>query len=190
MIMKIENFAELSAQEQRAFADALIKTINSEHTFSSEIDFEITDVEADELTGNLWIGAIHKEDTYIEVVRQAHWQAADEDEAYSAEDPEYYDSIYNDAKASFKTMESVIEGYKVSLSIDDVDEVDTVDTTADDISHEDSGIGSYEYWGESGYDSNEYVEVDGTITVACECAVTFTVEPVSEAPATEEIDEE
>jgi hypothetical protein len=47
----IENFAALSAQEQRTFAEALIKTINSESIFSSEVNFEITAVEAEEMSG-------------------------------------------------------------------------------------------------------------------------------------------
>ena len=186
----IENFAALSAQEQRTFAESLIKTINSESIFSSEVDFEITGIEADDMTGGLIIEVDHTDS--VDVPRAASWTAADEDEAYSdpGYDADYFNSIYDDAKKAFKTLEAVIEGYKVSLDISDVDEDDTVEVEVDSSSAEDSGIGSYEYWGSSGYDSHSYVEVEGTITKACTCGLTFYVEPADETSAIEETDED
>jgi hypothetical protein len=173
----IENFAALSAQEQRTFAEALIKTINSESIFSSEVNFEITAVEAEEMSGGLWIEASNADP--VDVAREASWQAADEDEASydPGYDADYTGTIFDDIKSSFKTMEATIEGYRVSLDITDVDEDETIEVEVDRISHEDSGIGHYEYWGDVGYDSHPYVEVEGTIIKACTCQLAFFVEP-------------
>jgi hypothetical protein len=68
------------------------------------------------------------------------------------------------------------------LEIDDVDEVETVEVEVDSISHEDAGIGHYEYWGEVGYDSRPYVEVEGTIVKACDCALSLYVEVADTTP--------
>jgi len=178
----IENFAALSAQEQRDFANSLIETINSESIFSSEVDFEITEVEADELDGSLMIKVSHT-DT-IEVSRKATWQAADEEDASSdpGYDADYEESIYTDAEESFKTLSAVIDDYKVSLDIADIDETDTIDIEIDNIDHEDSGYGDYEYWGMRGHDSRPFVVVQGTIVKACECSLAFFVEVAEDVP--------
>jgi hypothetical protein len=181
----IENFAELSEKEQREFAEAFIKTINSEHTFTAEVDFVVDDVEADDITGGLWIGVSHTDAFAVE--REATWQAADEDEANSTpDDPEYECSIYDDIKSCFKTLSTEIDGYEVSLDISEVDEDLIEDVTVNDISYEDSGIGSYEYWGDIGYDSQPYVEVTGVLTTSCSCAGTFFVEAAGIIGADEE----
>ncbi len=181
----IENFAELSEQEQRAFAEALMKTINSEHTFTSESDFKVTSIEADDMSGGLFIEVTNTEP--IEVGCKATWQAADEDDAYSEPDDinvKYEIDVYDAVESTFKTKEAVIEGYEVSLhEVYDVDEK-FVDVEIDDISDEDSGIGSYEYFGFTGYDSNEYVEAKGTILYECTCMIIFSVEPADEPVST------
>lgn len=173
----IENFAELSAQEQQKFADALIKTINSEKTFISEVDFKITEVGADELSGDLFI-SVSLTDT-IEVPREARWQASDEETAKDdpGRDADYAESIYDDVKKAFKALSTVIDDYEVRVEIDDVDEEDTLEVEVDNYTHEDSGIGRYEYGDEIGYDSHPYVEVEGTITKECSCYLTFCVSP-------------
>ncbi len=185
----IENFAALSVQEQRTFAESLLKMINSENIFSSDTLFEIIEVEADELDGSLRIDVSHTDD--IEIVREATWQAASEEDA--SDDPgydaDYSDSIFKDAESAFNTLETIIDGYKVSLSIGDVDENETVDIDVSDISAEDAGIGHYEYWGRHEYDSRPYVEVEGTITKACTCTLAFFVEPVDEPAVAEEPEE-
>jgi hypothetical protein len=185
----IENFVVLPAKEQLEFAAKLLETINSKNLFSDNTNFEIISVEADELTGGLWIEVSHTNP--IEVSREATWTCDTEDSAESdpGYDADYYDLIFEDAKKAFKTLSAEVDGYKVSLELHDVDEGDTVSVKADNISHEDSGIGGYEYWGHRGYDSNPYVEVSGTIVKACECAIAFSVEPidtVAEEPAVEE----
>lgn len=161
----IENFAEVSFEEQKKFAEALVKTINSEGTFTDQVNFKVTGVEADEMTGGLII-ELDPEDT-IEVEREATWTCADRDEARRPEDPDFTDLLSNDVKKAFKTLAVELEGYSVTLSVDDVDEGETVDVEVEDISDEDGGIGSYEYWGSTGYDSDPYCEVEGTIVKAC-----------------------
>lgn len=181
----IENFAELSAQEQRAFAEALIKTINTEHLFTSEVDFKITEIEAVGITGSLEITAEH--DGTIEIRRKATWQAIDSEDAEidPGYDADYEQSIYTDTERAFKTLSTTIDGYTVSLTVDDVDDDEAGSVEIDNISNEDSGIGSYEYWGDTGYDSNEYVEVKGTIIKDVKCFLTFWVEPADEPIAAE-----
>jgi hypothetical protein len=180
----IENFAELSFEEQKKFAEALVETINSECTFTDQVDFKVTKVEANEMTGGLVIDLEH-EDT-IEVERDATWQCSSRDDVEDTpDDPDYAEHIMDDIESAFKTLAAELEGYSITLQVDYWDEVDTVDVKADYVSDEDSGIGRYEFWGEIGYDSHPYCEVTGTITQACavdcslhvEAADHFEVEP-------------
>ena len=57
----------------------------------------------------------------------------------------------------------------------------------DDYSYEDSGVGWYEYGSEVGYDSDPYIQVEGTIVRGCDCALSLYVEPIDEPV---EVDEE
>lgn len=186
----IENFAELSFEEQKKFAEALVKTINSENIFTGETDFKVSGVEVDELSGNLIIIIDH--DDLIEVRREATWTCSSADDV--ADDPgfeaDYNNFLFEDTKKAFKTLSTEIEGYKVSLEVDDVDEDETIEVEVDNYSGEDSGIGSYEYWGETGYDSHPYIEVEGTIIKACSCALSLYVEPVGESTVEPEIEED
>lgn len=174
---RIENFAVIPAKDQIAFATALLKTINSEKIFHNEVQFEILGVEPDDLTGGLTIDISHSDP--IKVYRDASWTCAREEEA--SEDPgydaDYADYIVDDAKKVFKTLETVIEGYKVTLEFVDVDAGETFDVEVENISHEDDGIGSYDYWGYSGYDSRPYIQVEGVIGKECDCALALFVEP-------------
>ena len=176
----IENFAALSEKEQREFAEALIKTINSESTFTNDTNFVIIDVEASELTGNLEIDIDHEKP--IEVRREATWTCASEEDMRDdpGYDADYDDSIFDDAKKALKTFSAIIDGYKVSLVFHDVDEEETVDVEVDSYSHEDNGIGDYEFWGQTGHDSQPYVEVFGTITKACNYVLSLHVEPADD----------
>lgn len=185
----IENFSVLSEEEQRDFAEALVKTINSERTFTDEADFKVSAVEADETTGDLIIELEH--DELISIAREATWTCGDEDEVHSdpGYDADYSDSIYEDVKKAFKTMTTEIEGYAVELDIADVDEEETVEVEVDGYSHEDAGIGHYEYWGYRGYDSEPYIEVEGTLVKACSCALALIV-GAAEQPAEEPAEEQ
>lgn len=174
----IENFAELPEQEQKDFAAAIIKTINTENIFTSEVDFKIHGVEVDDFDGSLMI---HTQTSKpLEVAREATWSCANEDEI--DDDPGYdanfVNSIYDDVQSALKTLSTELEGYKISVDISDTGEEKTVEVNAEHYSHEDGGIGWYEYWGHDEYDSHPYVEVEGTIVKACICYITFTVEPV------------
>ena len=185
----IENFAALSEQEQQKFAATLLKTINSKKTFVDNNSFKIDRVEADEFTGGLIIEISHTES--IDVVRPATWSANDTEDVNDApEYPDYINNILEDVKAAFKTTETIINGYKVSLEIVDVDETDTVDIEVDSYEDADDGIGSYEYWGVRGYDSDPYISVEGTIVKACDCTLALYVDPVDAVDPVTPVDPE
>ena len=188
--MVIENFAELSFEEQKKFADALVKTINSERIFTDDTNFELDNVEVDELTGGLVLSVSHPDP--IKVSREATWTCGTKEEV--SDDPgydaDYKESIYKDIEKAFKTLSTVIDGYEVSLQIDDLDSNEAIEVNVDSYTHEDNGIGHYEFWGERGYDSRPYVEVEGTIVVACDCAISLWIEPEDTTEATEEPDAE
>ena len=178
--MVIENFATLPVEEQINFAKTLLEKINSENIFTNETNFEFQDVEPDDVTGGLWVSASLANP--IGVSRKATWEAGDEEGAY--EDPGFdaicEDSLVNDTMKAFKTLAAVVDGYSVSLQVDDVEEDRNFDAevSIDKISHEDAGIGSYEYFGFKGYDSHPYVEVTGTLVRTCDCNISFYIEPV------------
>jgi hypothetical protein len=183
----IENFAELSVKEQFDFAAALVKTLNSEKTFSSDVEFEVAGIEADDMTGGLAIILSHKD--LIEVSRPAVWTCSDEDEAgHVPEDADFDNLKFEDAKKVFKTLAAEIEGYSISLEIDDVEEEHIVEVEVDKITDEDAGIGHYEFWGETGYDSQPYCEVTGTLVQECTIYCSLHVEAASHFEA--EVEEE
>jgi hypothetical protein len=175
----IENFAALSEQEQRVFAEKLIKTINSEKLFTDETEFTIGDVWADELAGDLTIET--STTGAITVRRNASWQANDREDAddrdISTLEVDYDEYAYKDVQKALKTLVTVIDGYRVTAEVGDTDYEETVDVELESVVDDDSGIGSYEYWGEVGYDSHPYVEVTGIREEKHSCYVTFTVEP-------------
>jgi hypothetical protein len=185
---RVENFAALPIKDQLSFAEKLVKTINTEKIFADDVHFEITGVETDDFTGGLMVSVSHTDP--IEVCRRATWTCDTEDDA--EDDPgfeaDYDNALIDDTRKAFKTPATVIEGYRVSLEINDVDADATVSIEVTDISHEDDGIGDYEYWGSKGHDSRPYIAVEGTITKSCECSLGFFVEPVDEEP--EEVDED
>ena len=177
----IENFAALPVKEQMEFAVALLKTINSENTFTDETKFELVGIEADDLTGGLDVFVSHTDP--IAVPRKASWTCGSEEdveEVPTNHETTYEDYLFRDAQKSFKTQSTEIDGYRVSLEITDADENETLDAEveAEHISQEDSGIGDYEHFGFKGYDSHPYIAVEGTITKYCDCAITLYVEPI------------
>ena len=187
----IENFDAISVQEQMKFAEALLNTINSERIFTDEVDYKVASIEADEMTGGLIIQV--DSDGPMAVAVEAAWVCDDEDDAYHVPSLDRIleeASIYEAAKKSFKTLSTVIEGYQVSLEIDDVNEGSIEEVEVDDVSQEDDGIGSYEAAGYRGYQSIPYLQAEGALIKECEVYVTFYVEPVdafedTEVPAEE-----
>ena len=176
----VEHFAELSTEEQVEFAKTLLNKINSDKIFSDATDFEFQGVEVDDITGGMWIDITHSDP--ISVCRRATWEVPNEEDAYldPGNDADYYKTLREDTRRSFKTLSTQIGNYKVLLKIDDIDEDETVeaDIETSSLQHLDSGIGSYEYWGFTGYDTHPYVEVEGTITKAYNCVLTLFVEPI------------
>lgn len=197
----IENFAALSEKEQRDFAEALVKTINSENTFPyyikysvpSDFKFNISEVYPDELTGDLVIEITAS--TPVWIPSAATWQCGiDDDPEDVVEDEEFINDIDDDIKKVFKTLTAEIDGYKVTLDVSDWDypprDFKGRDMVfVDDVTDEDSGIGSYEYWGDTGYDLHPYQEATGVIVRALICYLNLTVEPL-EAAMHEELEDE
>lgn len=183
---RIENFAAIPAMDQIAFATKLVKTLNSEKTFHDDAPFELTGVEPDDLTGGLTVYVDHT--NLVAVIRKATWTCDHEDEAEdcpAAVETDFENFLMEDAKKAFKTLETSVEGYKVTLEVVDVDVADKdAEVEVDHISHEDAGIGDYEYFGFRGTDSQPYVEVTGTLTYMCECQLALFVES-AEVPEVE-----
>ena len=173
----IENFAVLPIEEQRTFAEALVNTLNSKSLFTDETDFKVTSIWADEHTGNLEIEA--ETTGTITLKRKAQWEAGDADDADSEEIwyLEYDNAGYEDAQTALKAGSVIVDGYKVSIEVVDTTHEETLDVYLDSVTEDDRGIGSYEYWGEIGYDSRPYVEVMGIREEAHTCGVNFVVEP-------------
>lgn len=187
----IENFAVLPEKEQREFAEALLKTINSEGIFTSDTDFKLTSLEADEITGGLWIEVLNT--TPIEVPRKATWTCGDEDDAHrvpGSDYIEYENSLDEDVAKAFNTRTATLEGYTISLEVSDSDAIDNVGAEVDETEHKDDGIGEYEYWGHIEYDSRPYVEVTGNIITSCNCSLAFFIEPNDATEVEPEITEE
>ena len=186
----IENFAALSTQDQKAFAAALLKIINIDSIFSSDTNFELVSVEADDITGDLIINVSQTD--VIEVSREATWTCNSDNEVTDdpGYDADYKNDIYEDIQKAFKTLSTVIDDYKVSLEVADIiSDDDTLDVIVDSTNAEDGGIGDYEYFGFRGHDSQPYVEVKGTIIKACDCALAFFVEPNDEPTVDPEAEE-
>lgn len=176
--MIIENFNLLSQEELETFATDFVKKINEANILSGDIEFKIDSVESNEITGDLYIAVSNTDDYLLPVVRSATWTCGDEDELHDRpEDPDYAESIYQDARASFKETPAELDGYLISIDIDDVDTEEYEESAIEDWSNEDAGIGSYEYWGHVGYDSRPYLEVEGTITWNCSVNATIIVSP-------------
>lgn len=174
----VENLTELSVDEQIKLAKDLIEKINSERIFIDETSFEFQDVDIDKTSKGLCISI--STSNPISISREATWSAGTEEGA--TEDPgnnaEFEYSLIADAKKSFKTLGCEIDGYKVSLQIDDVEKDETTDAEVEvvNLTHEDAGIGSYEFWGFKGYDSQPYVAAEGVITADYDCNLTFFVD--------------
>ena len=177
--MLIENFAELSEKEQLDFAQKIIDKINADFIFTGDTEFTITEVYADELSGDLNIEIDHAD--YIKVAREASWTCDNKDEVYSVpslgydSNIEYEQSIMKDTEKAFKTLSTTIDDYLVTLTIGDVYIEEIEDSEVSDYSNEDAGIGSYDYWGTPGYDSRPYVQVEGTLYTSCSMGLTLTI---------------
>lgn len=183
----IENFAELSQMELREFAEALIKTINSESIFTDQTDFKITNVEPYDHTGELLIEVEHTHP--IEVSRHASWAANDSDDADNLRDTsiEFDNNASEDIENTFKATSVTIDGYVVTLNVADFNQTNTDARVEkiDSITDDDAGIGWYEYGDGTFYDSQPFVQVEGTIIEEYDCYIGFFVD-LDLAPAEEE----
>jgi hypothetical protein len=171
----IENFSLLSPEGQKQFAADLVAKLNEQMVFSDEVDFEIFDIEANEMDGSLNIGV----SVNTSIDRDAAWQCGDSDEASSTpSDYDFSNLDKEDAKQAFKTLTAEFEGYTLELSDLEIDDED-VEAVSEvyDVTNEDAGIGHYEFWGETGYDSQPYCEVEGALAVNCSISAWLIVTP-------------
>lgn len=187
--MLIENFAELSAHELKKFADDIINKVNAEHLFAPDIELRLTDdgqdnIVPDEMTGDLDIYVEPTED--VLVGRGAYWTCDIDDENYdrgTPEDPDYFDTIMKDIKKAFPTKTVSIDGYSVTIEAYDWGDCDTGEVReVTSVEEDDDGIGSYEYWGEIGYDSRPFLAVEGIIDCPTSLYVSLIVTPEHAIP--------
>lgn len=185
--MVIENFAILSTKEQHEFADKLLKTLNSEKTFL-DVELVIEEVEADELSGDLVIMASTTE--AVEAERNGTWATG-----YSRDEEEIYDlthatpdSMYVDfedsedeaAAKALKARSADLEGYTVTIEVENVTESDLESVSeVDEVTEDDAGIGDYEYFGFKGTDTQPYLEVQGTLFCTLYPYLRLTVTPTA-----------
>ena len=150
----IEDFNLLSEEEQIKFAEDLVAKINAEHLFTSEVDWTLNDVWANEQDGNLEISLIDEEGLDLEL--EATWQCGDEDEA--ERDPGHdadIESAFSAATYYFKdTAPVTVDGYTLTLEVTDAEAGDTVEVFADEVSEEDG-----ETYLEPIEDDNEFNEI-------------------------------
>ena len=159
----LKHFEELSTVEQVNLAKDLINKINTRKVFIEETTFEFQDVWVDDIDNKLVVEASLVNP--IIVSRKATWLAGTEEGAEEGpnSDADYANSISEDTTKCFKLLKAYIAEYSISAEISDIDELEDVEVELTHISHEDSGIGYYEYWGFKGYDSHPYVEVEGVL---------------------------
>lgn len=172
----VKDFVELSVEEQINFARTLVEELNTNNIFLEVTDLEFQDVYVEDTQVVIDLSLKNP----IKVSRQATWQAGTEEGA--EEDPgdnaAYDTTLRDEVKKAFKALDTEFGGYHLELQLEDIEEDETVEAEIEinHLSHEDSGIGSYEFWGFKGYDSNPYVEVEGTVTKAYNCTLTLVVE--------------
>jgi hypothetical protein len=172
------DFNAMSEAELTQFASNIVQKINSEKLFSSYNEFKVEGVETHGVVNILFVDISH--DETISVPREASWQCGvDENPASVPEYPDYENDLSDDAKNAFKTMSVNIDGYRVSLVIEDADsETAITDVEVTDYRNEDSGIGQYEFWGEIGYDTHPYTQVYGNLFCECRCVLYLEIEPI------------
>ena len=161
-IIDIEDFEDSTEAEQKLFVNSLVSKINTEHLFTSEVDFTVEDYWAEDCSKKLVITLSH--DSAVEVTREASWQCGNVDQINDLpEEIEYDKSSITDMAKAFKTEPVIVYGYKVTLAVDDVDTEEACEVEAKTYTEEDDGIGFYEFWGFKGYDSHPYIQVEGDV---------------------------
>lgn len=66
---------------------------------------------------------------------------------------------------TIQTPSEFMEGILTDVSYEDIHDYTIADTEVTKMTEEDAGIGSYEYWGTVGYDSQPYTEISGIVTI-------------------------
>lgn len=180
--MIINDFNQLSKQEQIDFAKRLVDRINTKHAFGN-ITLVLDDkyyryVDANTFDGTLGF-IVDIPDIQLTDVAGS-WSYADQHDDHDMETdaPNIYtvateDSLWQHFLKEYFIDDTIeFEGYNIEMSYSDfLDSVEVTDFTIDDYEIDNDGIGSYEYWGMSGYDAGydyiSYAEgklmVEGTL---------------------------
>jgi hypothetical protein len=181
----VENFNELSETALLAFAEDLINKLNASDAFKTEITLQTYELQTSELTGDLTIFAIPEGDERVEVAVPAEWSCSTEDDLddipdeYNLDTFDLNSSAEEAAKELFKESSVVIDGYKIDLIVNEVEREKIVDTIVENHYDDDSGIGSYEYFGATGYDSHPFVAIEGKLVYECRLLIELTVSPLN-----------
>lgn len=162
--MIIEDFNLLSEEELSEFAANIVAKVNEAQPFTKEdsdaIQFEIDNVETNELDGSLLIYIVSSED--LSVARAASWTADDPDSLNSYSDLTFDDTDLTAAKENLKVLVAEVDGYNVELTDIEFENNGVDEVEYADYSEEEGGIGDYEYWGHRGHNSYTYCTVYGT----------------------------
>jgi hypothetical protein len=161
----IENFSLLSQEEADQFARDLVAKINDANIFSDGLTFEILDkVDTDFLDGScaILVGPVDG----MSIERHGTWYC-DEDSTAPDGEIEYDDTIESAVKNALKCIEAEFNGYKLELCDFEVDDEEVEDTEVEDVESGDDGIGHYEWFGFTGYDSQPYWQATGIVYIKC-----------------------
>lgn len=179
-ITQVDDFSKLSEQQIKQLSNKIIDKINAEHLF---FDFDITlvgDPQVDAATGDLLLQADSADTVYVS--RQAHWTCSIYDEDCTEEapkNPEFAEDLMDDIQEAFPTKTISIDGYSVTMTVWDAmyTTQQCIPSEIINAEEEDDGIGSYEYWGQIGWDSRPYRAIDGILDCPVSISISLTVTP-------------
>ena len=174
----IADFNTLSMEELKQFAVDLVAKVNAAKLFHDDAELAVAediDLSVDETFGSLNIPVYFKDG--LDISMDATWTCSEPEDATSDyDDIEFTESESRAMLRELKGTTAKLEAFTLTLSDLDYEDYEITEVEATDITDEDAGIGWYEYWGETGYDSHPYCEVEGTAYINCEAFAWLTVD--------------
>ena len=182
---KIKDFSLLSKDELKAFAAKILEQVNASQVFIDGEKFtpDFGQMTIDKLTGDLEFVVCLGDTEKLTVTVDTEWSCDldCEDLGRPSERDIDIDLKYEKQdeilESALKAKEAVIDGYQVSIATSELEKREVIDVDVTDSYPDDSGIGEYEFWGATGYDSHPYTHVEGKATVACDGYYWIVVEP-------------